>query len=256
MMYYYVVNSLQPLIILFVIALLALANLWRKRVESRRRLVMATVPVIALYLFCLPVVSFLMIGSLEWRYPPPHERPDNVEAIVVLSAGIHPWLGIRRDAAMNLSGLYRCIHAADLYHVGTRCPIVVTGGKVDPDRRGPHLGDAMRNFLVELAVNDEDILVEREARSTYENALKTAEILRSKNIESVVLVTEALHMERSVRCFRAQGIRVAPSGCRYRATKIEWSIFSFLPSTGAARGNHDALHEWLGLIWYWLTDKI
>ena len=79
---------------------------------------------------------------------------------------------------------------------------------MDKNRLGPQLADAMRDFLIQMDVPDEDILIERRSRSTYENATESAKVLDRLNINSVILVTEATHLERSLRCFRAQGIAV------------------------------------------------
>src|ERR1700733_4640983 len=79
---------LQPFLLLFVLTLLACANLWRKRKEKRRRLLLLTLPLVGVTTVCLPPVGYLALGSLEWRYPPPKEYPTDAGMIVVLAGGI------------------------------------------------------------------------------------------------------------------------------------------------------------------------
>jgi uncharacterized SAM-binding protein YcdF (DUF218 family) len=214
------------------------------------------VPLVIFTIACMPAVAYLAIGSLEWYYPPRLDRPEQVEAIVVLSGGMRPPNEVRLRAELSEDTLVRCVEGIRLYHQAEPCPIVVTGGKVDPNTPGPALAEMMREFLLAQGVAPEDLLVEDRARTTFENARFTAELLRERDIHRIVLVTDAMHMLRAQRCFLAQGIEVEPFGCRYRATQSGWSPGNFLPSPGAARGIQQAAHEWLGIIWYWLHDRI
>jgi uncharacterized SAM-binding protein YcdF (DUF218 family) len=102
-----------------------------------------------------------------------------------------------------------------------------------------------------LGVKQSDILVEAESRNTHENAKLTAEMLHARDIREVVLVTSAAHIPRAVRCFEAEGIDAAPSGCDRQATQFVWSPLQVVPSIGAAGSVQAAYHEWMGLLVYW-----
>lgn len=258
-MYAFLLELLHPFLLCFLAIVVVLVIMWRRRSASRRVLLLLSVPLALLYLFCTPAVSYLAQGTLEWGYPPadPGATRAPAGAIVVLSGGIYPPDATRSEAVLAPDTIYRCLHAVDLYqNPAGPCPIVVTGGKVDPADKGPALGDAMKEFLSKLGVAESDIVIERESQSTHENALFSAPLLRERGIEKIILVTEATHLPRSVRCFRKQGLEVIPSGCCYRATKFEWSLFQFLPSPDAADANQRVVHEYLGLGWYWLNGRI
>jgi uncharacterized SAM-binding protein YcdF (DUF218 family) len=51
---------------------------------------------------------------------------------------------------------------------------------------------------VEHGVKRADLIVEKGARSTHENALETRKLLERREIREVILVTEATHMRRAV----------------------------------------------------------
>jgi len=53
--------------------------------------------------------------------------------------------------------------------------------------------------------------LENDSENTAENAFYSAEILREKNIKTIILVTSAMHMPRSVALFEAQGLNVIPA---------------------------------------------
>ncbi len=256
MLYLFIKQLLRPYLLLFVVAVLGVLNLWRKRVESRKRLLWVSLPLSGLYLFCTPAVAFLAVGTLEWRFPPANHLDNDAQAIVVLSGSIYPPNEIQQQAILGPSTMFRCLHAYEVYRAGPPRPLILSGGIVDPDRRGPTLAEAMRDFMRKLGVPDRDLILETSSRTTYENALQSAVILREREIDKVILVTDATHLDRSVRCFRAQDIQAVPSGCRYRAAEFQWSLFSFLPDPTAAQDNQDALHEWLGMLWYWIRGRI
>jgi uncharacterized SAM-binding protein YcdF (DUF218 family) len=253
-MYYLVAALLRPLVVANLAVAIALAALWRKR-EGKRRLVLLTGAFLLLALLSLPVTSFLALGSLEWSYPPLHGRPENAQAIVVLSGSMRPAAGDELRFEPGTDTLYRCLRAAELYHAAP-CPLLLSGGKVHPADPGPAVAEVMREFLLTQGVRSEDLIVEPDSRTTYENAVDSARLLSEKNIHRIVLVTDAASLRRAVGCFRKQGLEVIPCGCRYRALGHNGGLGDYLPDAGAAVGVDEAAHEWIGLALYWLTDRI
>lgn len=235
---------------------LSVARLWYRRCESLGQLLLVSLLLVALTVLNLPVVGYLALGTLEWRYPPDGPRSRDSGAIVVLSGDLRPPDAVRPRAELGQDSLYRCIHAAELYRRSGPCPVLVSGGKVDPHVPGPTLARAMGDFLRELGVRDSDIGLEEHSRTTHENAVETARLLRGRGIARVVLVTEAYHMPRALRCFRKQRIEVIPSACHHRATEFRYSLSDFLPSPTAALHCQLVVHEWLGMVWYWLLGRI
>jgi uncharacterized SAM-binding protein YcdF (DUF218 family) len=255
-LYQFVSLLARPYTFLMLLVGLALINTWRKYRDSRRALLLAILPFLALTLISLPAVSHVALGTLEWPYPPRAHRPSHAKAIVVLSAGIRQANAVRIRDELSDNSLHRCLHAAEVYHQGPRLSVVVTGGHPDPRTIGPADGDLMRDFLLTQGVDRSDLIVENTARSTYENARESRKLLEPRQIREVILVTDASHMLRAVRCFRKQGIRVTPSPCHHLVTPFVWSIAAFLPSAGAASVCVEAAHEWLGIAWYWLHGRI
>lgn len=251
-MYHLATAILRPYPLLCLALILATANLWRKRCESRRRLAWLTVLVVTLVMLSLPLTSYLALGSLEWQYPPLRQRPLDVAALVVLSGSIERSEDEGQVVHLHPDSFYRCLHAAELYHQKEPCLVFVSGGKVDPEEPGPSLAAALGDFLGKLGVAAGDLRLEERSSNTYENALYTAELLRQAGITRVVLVTDAAHLPRAVRCFERQGIEVLPSGCSYRASRFAWTAASeWIPTPSAVGGVHGAVHEWLGIVLYW-----
>jgi uncharacterized SAM-binding protein YcdF (DUF218 family) len=251
-----VTGLLQPTFLLYLLTALGVALLWRKRQESRRRLLWLTVAFLALTLLCVPAVGHLALGTLEWPYPPLEQRPQDAEAIVVLAGYVIPPSGSRSQAELGEDTLRRCVKAMELYRQGKACPVLVSGGKVNPDDPGPTCAEAMRDFLVRVGVKADDVILEGRSRDTFENAVESCKLLRERGLRKVVLVTDATHLHRALACFRRQGFEAVPCGCRYRAVALSGSVFDFLPRPAAARGLEDACHERLGTVWYWVQGRL
>lgn len=91
---------------------------------------------------------------------------------------------------------------------------------------------------------------EGESRTTWENAVYSIKLLKSQGFERIILITDAVHMKRSVVSFQDRGVEVVPypSGYLYGAP----SLTDWLPNSGSLNNNLRALHEWAGLVYYGL----
>lgn len=256
MLYQAVNDLLQPYTLAYFFLGAALVHFWFRRVEKRRRLLLAVVPFIVLWMISTPAISYLALGSLEWQYRPLAALPEEVEAIVVLSGGALPADELRLKPMLADDSLYRCYCAAELYRRPGGCLVIATGGISDPAGRGPPLASLMRDFLINLGVSPSDILTEERSTSTYENAAECTRLLESRRITRLALVTEANHMRRATACFAKCGVRVMPAPCDFKASTLEPRLASYLPSPGGGNGFQEACHEWLGLLWYWLHGRV
>jgi len=246
----------NPLPVLLSIIVLAVANLWRKRRESRRRLLAVTVPLAVLTVMSIPAVVYSARGLLEWQYPPTEGRPEGIQAIVVLASGLEQDEKNPDEAVLDYHSRNRCERAAELYRSGTPCPVVACGGPVEIGASRPARAAVMRDYLVKLGVAAGDIVAEDRSQSTYENAVECRRVLESRGLQHVALVTEASHLVRAVACFRKQGVSVEPCGCNYLSTPANEGRHIYWPHPVALGKWEPICHEWLGLGWYWLTGKI
>ncbi len=254
-MYDLIRDLTRPFSLLFLCLLVATALLWR-RGAGRRTKIAATVFVVVLALACCQTVSYFLMGMFEWGYPPWDGTPTPADTIVVLAGGYRVYDASGNRAELEPDSLFRSLHAAKLYKQASGCRLVVSGGKVHPKAPGPTLAEAMAEVLAQLGVKPADMLLENASRTTYENALYTHEILKAHNVRRIILVTDARHMFRSERCFRALGIDVIPAPCNHHATWFQWSASRLVPTPEGAKGTEGAVHEAMGVVWYCLHGRI
>src|SRR5207302_5483283 len=83
-------SMFTPYLFASAVMAVALADLWRRRRETRGRLWLLTAPFVLLELMSIPALRDLGFASLERRYEPLAQLPPEAEAIVVLGAGVLP----------------------------------------------------------------------------------------------------------------------------------------------------------------------
>ncbi len=202
------------------------------------------------------IVSAGLVRSLEQRYLSTESLPE-VDVIVLLGGGTESADSPRPITEINGAG-DRVLYAAEIYHQGLATNILLTGGNLDfSDGRGSTPAEEMRDILVKLAVPEEALWLENDSENTAENAFYSAEILREKNIKTIILVTSAMHMPRSVALFEAQGLNVIPAPTDFSVTDKGWEEmlsfkpaqipFNILPSSSALNQTTSAMKEYIGI---------
>jgi uncharacterized SAM-binding protein YcdF (DUF218 family) len=242
------VTYIEPLLTLTLA--LSLIGVYFLRPARAKRFLSASL--LATFLIAWPPSEYLLSRPLEWRYPVrPFSTPDGAQAIVVLSGSVSPSQFERPYRLPDHETLERSQHAAWIYGK-TRLPVLVSGGT--GNARIPPVAATMRELLLGGGVPGEMIWTEDRSRSTHENAVFSAQILRRQGVRRVVLVVDARSMLRATACFRREGIEVvaAPSRFRYLSATVE----DWIPGWQAVKGNEITLHETLGLLWYRLRGWI
>lgn len=238
----------EPLLLVLLIG--SAFGAWRDRKRASGLTCLAGV---GLFLVSWPPLDWLAGRHLEAWYPVRPFREAPTGAIVVLSGSVNPKQWERPFPLANQDTVDRCEFATWLFHEWKTVPVLVSGGN-GGQPGGTPFADTMRVLLMRAGIAPEMIWTETESRSTYENALLSAKILREHGVRRIALVVEAQSMLRAEACFRQQGIEVmpAPSSFRYLGN---WSE-ELLPSWRAIRRNEATLHETAGLAWYWLRGWI
>ena len=227
--------------------LICLAGLWRRR---RWAFGLATFGTALLVLQSLPLVAGALMASLEERAGPVLQHTDGAQAIVVLGSGLEldqPEYGGDTAGERTLLRLRYGALLAKRFDL----PLLVTGGrpKNATQTEAAVVGD---NLEREVAVK-----VPRQeggSRETAGKASLSAAILRDAGIRRIVLVTQAFHMPRAARLFRAAGLEVVPAPTHFKtAGRSPLGPLDLLPQSNALRNSYFALHEWLGIAWLALT---
>jgi len=214
---------------------------------------------LALWLLSIEPVRDVLLSPLENRYPAFQSHsidlstPINSKTtvIVLLGGGVEEkapeYSG--RDTLSRLA-MMRTVYAADLAR-RTGLDVYTTGGAVLSETTEPE-GVLMQRMLMRLGIFESRIHIESKANNTWENAANLRRILQGDGVHNIVLVTTAWHMPRSVRVFEQQGFNVTAAPCDYVVKRSAYDIRSWLPRWNVMADSADGLHEYMGMLWYWV----
>ncbi|UCF66670.1 MAG: YdcF family protein [Acidobacteriota bacterium] len=199
-----------------------------------------------------PFAADQLAGRLErlgrdWPPPPAWARRGSPEAIVVFSGGLagRPVAGAPLGQA-STERLHTALRAAARW---PQAVVLVSGGS----RSGQPVsaGSRIVEDALALGLEPERVIPEHASRNTRENALRSVELLREQGISRAVLVTSIEHMPRARSAMARAGMLVAaePVPPPVRGG-FRWAHLA--PDIGALRRTTSALHEWLGLTYYWM----
>ncbi|WP_444910331.1 YdcF family protein [Microbulbifer sp. TRSA005] len=168
-------------------------------------------------------------------------------AVVILGGGVY------RDNQqgyeyLSASSLERVIWVAK--HVPRNMPILVSGGRISPDE---HVSEAelMAKMLDEMSRP----VSWREAcsRTTAENAVNSAEILRNSGVGTIVLATHWWHMPRAAAVFTRAGLKVQPlsvGSASELESREKGGVLNWVPSAEALLRTQAYWRELLAQAWY------
>lgn len=247
-------TALLPINLLVELGIVAVVLMATRFAALGRRLAVITLVLLGLGAFS--PLGNLLLYPLESRFPawdPSRGAPDG---IIVLGGSVDT----------NLSGAHRTpvvAHAADRLfapaELARRYPnarIVFTGGSANLMSSEAKEADYSAPILENLGIAKERLILERDSRNTWENAIFTKALVKPKAGERWLLVTSAFHMPRSMGIFRAAGFDV-------EAYPVDWrmggrdDLFSFTNmAADGLRRTEVAVREWIGLVAYRLMGRI
>ena len=240
-------DSLLLFFILFVSVML-----WRGKVQFAKwglGFLCLLITVIAL----LPVGDWLLF-PLDGRFPANPQLPDHVDGVIVLSGAENARLSAIWNQVEFGDGAERDFAFLALARRYPNAKLVFTGGSsnlLEHDRRA---ADIVKLMFAEQGLSIRRVIVEREARNSFENLKFSKELAKPNPHEKWILVTSAFHMPRSVGIFCKEGWPVIPYPVDHRTSpgelfRIDWGLADHLISLNIG------IREWVGLIVYYVTGK-
>jgi uncharacterized SAM-binding protein YcdF (DUF218 family) len=103
----------------------------------------------------------------------------------------------------------RIRHAIDLYRNGRVRALILTGGLAEGDKLSE--SEAAREYCLRHGVPANAIFIEKRSRSTLENLVYAKPLIVSQHYDSVLIVSDPLHMRRAMTMADDLKIRAYPS---------------------------------------------
>ncbi len=146
--------------------------------------------------------------------------------------------------------------AAALYHAceqaGGRCHVILSGG--NPQHNAQAEADNYRPYMLERGVKPADLLIDDTSLDTYANARNVNKLLDANRDETLILVTSAYHMPRSLLSFAAFGMKPQP----FVSSVHEPRAWTVIPRGRGYIDSETAFHELVGIarFYVWRFLKI
>jgi len=239
---------------LWILVLLIFALITRK-IRRQKRLVL-----ISLILFYFFSNSFIVIETIRlWELPVTKtaDLESHYDVGIVLGGGMISY-DEENDRRTYRNNIDRLLQAVELYKSGQIEKLMLSGGSGNIVFRDMLESSMLKEFLLNIGVPEQDIIIDSLSENTHENAVFSADILLKKFPNGkFLLFTSAIHMRRVMACFANEGIQAHPySTNAYAGPRRYHFAHLFIPSLINFVLWDKLIHESLGYVTYWTMGYI
>jgi len=200
---------------------------------------LAAAGVVGVLALSIPIVADQLLDLVDTAPPFSVEKATGTQAIVILGGGIRRHaLEYGGDTLAPLT-LERVRYGARVARL-TGLPVLVSGGSVLEGEPEAKLMKASleQEFGVPVRWS------EAASRTTHENAVRSAAMLRKDGVQRIVLVTHGFDTRRAVAEFEAEGLAIVPAPVGKRGATHD-TVSDYLPSMAGLQGSYYASYELL-----------
>ena len=198
-----------------------------------RQLVRTIVTGMALLLLA-GIAAFLALAC-QINHTGSRDQSQPADAIVVLGARVEA------DGQPGPDLTSRTLHGVRLFQQGLAPYLICTGGYRDDQLSAASVAC---NLAVSQGVPAKKVLLADGAMTTQEDAISTRNLLANHGLQTAILVSHPLHLERARILFEGQGVTVYPSPTSTDLAAIPWPNRAWLSAREAAGIVSTVLEGW------------
>lgn len=249
---HYVKLLLEPVAIVCLCWLLITLRLWRGKLPYRK---LAITTLFGFWFIASPLGANSLVWLLERNYRQPERcaTPSGDDFIIVLGGGKKGSVAAPDQIEVLMERtLIRTFAGIRLWRdLEQRPRLIFSGGGYGEVKEA----DLMSVLGVQMGVPPAQQGLERISMNTWENAEGVAALLSGKSHDRLYLVTSAMHMPRARAVFSRVGLEVCPYPVDQLAFLPDFGGL-WIPSLRPLRKSSVALHEYKGLLWYFISGKL
>lgn len=248
-----------PPTLIFVGLFVSLIGIWKRRRFGKWLL---AVVIGVYYLLSIEPMAFVLSRSLTKSVV--HASVQELQKggiIVVLGGGGS--ISKENNPLLELSGISwkRFWHGIEVFRVlEGKAPLLYVGGSGNPFHPTSVEAELAQKYALAMGLPRDMIWINNTSRDTYENGAAVKSILDTKRpgalTHAVVLITSAAHFPRASRVFEKLGFIVIPAPADWSDAELDLNPLSFFPSAQWISSSSASVHEWLGMLGYWLQGRI
>jgi uncharacterized SAM-binding protein YcdF (DUF218 family) len=237
----------MPLSIFWLILLAGIVIYLLKR--KRTGLVCVFFSIVWIAMISLPFLPTLLVKSLENRFPPLLEisqfNPKDSIYILVLGSGYTVNKNLAPNDQLTLNSLGRLTEAIRLHRLLNASQLVLSGFVHDEN---VNEAEPFIKTALDLGVNENEIRLLGTPENTRMEAFEYTKKFGTKN--TLILVTDAIHMPRAMLLFRKAGQSPIPSPTNHMVKSDRKNgIRDWFPASSNIAMMEYAMHEIGGLVY-------
>ena len=201
----------------------------------------------------LPIGPYLTY-LLEKDFHETNYYPDKLDGILILSGATNPFLTKEYDQINLGDGAERLLESYFLIKKFPNVKIIFSGGAAYLGY--PEITDssAAKKFYKDMGLDIRKIYFENKSRNTFENILLSKNYAKPKQNENWLLISSAFHLRRAMNVADKLDWNLIAYPTDFRQSKKFIFTFSVNLFYNLSQSNL-AFREWLGLVYYYLSNK-
>ena len=153
----------------------------------------------------------------------------------------------------------RITEAIRLYRLGKVKKLYILGESAFSYKKGITYAPQFKEYMLQMGVNPEDIILEQNSRTTRENIINLKQLFKDQNLGHInaLLITSGWHMRRALKGFKNAGFTQEDAAGLMQITpyavdvpslpsRLEWT--DFLPTWKAVQNWQMLIHEIVGIL--------
>jgi uncharacterized SAM-binding protein YcdF (DUF218 family) len=213
---------------------------------------------VGIFLFFSNTVIFSLFCRM-WEVPGTRLSEMKHHDVAIVLGGMFEYNSDVDEISIRRQG-DRLIQAMNLYKSGKVDKLFISGDSGFLGDHGLHEAKQVKALLLRWGIPEEDIITEEKSKNTHENALFTVKKLRRSypHLETFVLVTSGIHMQRALGCFEREGLHCTPYSTDLYANQngvFYWDQY-LIPNVSNFVSWNYALKELFGYIAYDMAGYI
>ena len=236
------------LVPLFWIGALLLWSIFSKNEKKKRKLLI--ISVVALLFFSNRIIADRVMEL--WELPFSEKNYHKNYDVAIVLGGLSSYSPVSKHIEWR-EGSDRLQYPLEMYGQKKVKKILISGGSgslAAPDKREALF---LKQFLLDVGVRSQDIIIEKNSRNTHENAVFSKQILDSLGLSDtkILLVTSSYHMRRARACFKKEDLNFDILPVDFTAgTSIYYADQYIIPDGEALKIWNTLLKELVGYMVY------
>lgn len=226
---------------------------WKKKWPQSAQVVLGLLLVLY-YGFTTRPLAQVLAAPLESYHRPPAATSIQHDAMVVLVNAPPQSVSSEQPTNVGIRNADLLFCGLPFVRAGSVGKVILTGASSDGLRSRVDEPGGLVEWAIILGYPAEVLVKEGGSTATHERAMAVKSVLGSAT--RVLLVDSAMHLPRSAAAFRKAGLTVTPVPCDSTNLIEGWEPMDFVPQAQYLGDSSVAIHEYVGLLVYWLRGFI